>query len=218
MGDNKKILQQNYSSLVGDISKLLETARKESARTVNALLTATYWMVGFRIIEFEQQGSERALHGENTLKNLSIDLKQQFGKGFSVDNLETMRLFYLTYDKISISETLSRKFGVEKSETLSRKFSLENLVKVFSLTWSHYVALTRRVKEIDAREFYEREALRNGWSVRQLERQISSQFYERTLLSKNKSKMLKQGESKNPEDIVTAEEEIKDPFILEFLG
>ena len=208
----------NYNSLVGNISELLELSRRNSARAVNALLTATYWIIGYRIVEFEQLGSERAVHGKHTLENLSNDLKQRFGKGFSVDNLETMRLFYLTYNKIPNSETVSRNLRIEKSETMSRKLSLENLANVFSLTWSHYVALTRRVKEINAREFYETEALRNGWSVRQLDRQISSQFYERTLLSKNKTKMLKDGSRKKSEDIVSAEDEIKDPFILEFLG
>ena len=101
---------------------------------------------------------------------------------------------------------------------MSRILGLDNLSKRFPLSWSHYVSLTRRVKDKDAREFYESEALRNGWSVRQLDRQISSQFYERILLSKNKAVMLKSGAKKKTEDIVYAEEEIKDPYILEFLG
>ena len=91
------------------------------------------------------------------------------------------------------------------------------LSKLFPLSWSHYVRLLT-VKDEQARSFYETEALRNGWSVRQLDRQISTQFYERTLLSKNKSAMLKKGAKPFPEDKVTAEEEIKDPYILEFLN
>ncbi len=93
-----------------------------------------------------------------------------------------------------------------------------NITKNFPLSWSHYVLLIRRVKNNEARNFYESESLRNGWSVRQLDRQISTQFYERTLLSKNKSAMLKKGAKPLPEDNVTAEEEIKDPYILEFLN
>jgi len=218
---SKKIkigLKENYNLLIGDISSLLESARRTSARAVNTILTATYWEIGRRIIEFEQSGEERAEYGHQLLKNLSYDLTKNFGRGFSADNLESMRLFYLTYSLIEISETVSRKFDLEKSETSSRKLNDEFFSERFPLPWSHYVMLVRRIKEDDTRKFYESEALRSGWSVRQLDRQISSQFYERTLLSKNKSAMLKKGEKPLPEDIVTPEEEIKDPFILEFLG
>ena len=218
---SKKIkigLKENYNLLIGDISSLLESARRTSARAVNTILTATYWEIGRRIIEFEQSGEERAEYGHQLLKNLSYDLTKNFGRGFSADNLESMRLFYLTYSLIEISETVSRKFDLEKSETSSRKLNDEFFSERFPLPWSHYVMLVRRIKEDDIRKFYESEALRSGWSVRQLDRQISSQFYERTLLSKNKSVMLKKGEKPLPEDIVTPEEEIKDPFILEFLG
>ena len=214
----KIVLKQNYNLLIGNISSLLESARRTSARAVNTILTATYWEIGRRIIEYEQSGEERAEYGHQLLKNLSYDLTKNFGRGFSADNLESMRLFYLTYSLIEISETVSRKFDLEKSETSSRKLNDEFFSERFPLPWSHYVMLVRRIKEDDIRKFYESEALRSGWSVRQLDRQISSQFYERTLLSKNKSVMLKKGEKPLPEDIVTPEEEIKDPFILEFLG
>jgi len=218
---SKKIkigLKENYNLLIGDISSLLESARRTSARAVNTILTAAYWEIGRRIIEFEQSGEERAEYGHQLLKNLSYDLTKNFGRGFSADNLESMRLFYLTYSLIEISETVSRKFDLEKSETSSRKLNDEFFSERFPLPWSHYVMLVRRIKEDDIRKFYESEALRSGWSVRQLDRQISSQFYERTLLSKNKTAMIKKGEKPLPEDIVTPEEEIKDPFILEFLG
>ena len=105
----------------------------------------------------------------------------------------------------------------EKSQTLSAKSYLTILAMKFQLPWSHYVKLLG-VQNPDARAFYEAEALRGGWSVRQLERQISTQFYERTALSKNKATMLKKGTKQLPEDSVTPEEEIKDPFVLEFLG
>jgi predicted nuclease of restriction endonuclease-like (RecB) superfamily len=145
-----------------------------------------------------------------------------------------MKQFYQNYSEDKIRQTLSNKsfvtdklpahlskiinVGKEKTETASRIFDLETISTRFSLPWSHYVMLVRRVKNIDARIFYESEALRNGWSVRQLDRQISSQFYERTLLSKNKAAMLKKGSKVKAEDILSAEEEIKDPYILEFLG
>jgi predicted nuclease of restriction endonuclease-like (RecB) superfamily len=216
----KKIRTSNtdYTSLVKNISSVLESARRASARNVNAILTATYWEIGRRIVEYEQSGSEKAEYGKQLLQNLSEDLRRTFGKGFSVDNLESMRLFYLAYPSDKISETVSRKFKSNKSETPSRIFKPGNLNNFFPLPWSHYVMLIRRLKNDEARRFYETEALRNGWSVRQLDRQISSQFYERTLLSKNKAAMLKKGSKEKSEDVVTPEEEIKDPFILEFLG
>ena len=128
-----------------------------------------------------------------------------------------MRLFFLTFPIKQISETVSRKSALQKSETKSRNLLVDLNIR-FQLPWSHYVMLIRRVKSNEARSFYETEALRSGWSVRQLDRQISTQFYERTLLSKNKFAMLKKGEKPIAGDFVSPEEEIKDPFVLEFLG
>lgn len=213
-----KKAQNDYTFLVEEISSLLESARKVSARAVNILLTATYWAVGFKIINYEQNGNDRAEYGANLLIRLSNDLTSRFGKGFSVDNLESMRLFYSAYSNISISETASRKSVLPISEKSSRKLNLDLLSESFPLSWSHYVALVRRATNEQARSFYEKEALRSGWTVKQLSRQISSQFYERSLLSKNKSAILKKAEKPLPEDLVTPEEEIKDPVILEFLG
>lgn len=210
--------QNNYAALIDDISFVLESSRRISARSVNVLLTATYWAIGRKIIKYEQNGSDRADYGLNLLSRLSSDLSFKLGKGFSVDNLESMRLFFLAYSVVPFSETLSRKSHALIPETSSRNLNLNLLVNSFPLSWSHYVMLVRRVKDENARKFYETEAFRSGWSVRQLDRQISSQFYERTLLSKNKAAMLKKGEKSQPKDLTTAEEEIKDPYILEFLG
>lgn len=98
-----------------------------------------------------------------------------------------------------------------------RKFDLEQLATVFPLSWTHYVHLMRRTRSTDERTFYETEALRGGWSVRQLDRQISSQFHTRAMLSKNKRTMLERGSKAQPGDFVTPEEAIKDPYVLEFL-
>ncbi|WP_322053702.1 PDDEXK nuclease domain-containing protein [Paraburkholderia bannensis] len=200
--------------------ELLDAARHAAARSVNALMTASYWEIGRRIVEAEQQGKRRAGYGQQLMVRLSADLTAQFGRGFSPDNLENMRLFFLTYPQPAISETLSRKSGsalsAEKSEAVSRKLGLAELAQVFTLPWSAYVRLLS-VKDGHARQFYEAEALRGGWSVRQLDRQINSQFYERTALSKNKAAMLVKGAVPNPADAVTADDAIKDPFVLEFL-
>lgn len=212
----------HYLSLVADLNRLLEAARRSSARAVNAVMTATYWQIGRGIVEFEQKGEVRAAYGAALLETLSRDLTRRFGRGFSADNLESMRAFYLTYPPAVISETVSRKLapadsGSGKSETVSRIFDGANLALAFPLPWSHYVRLLE-LKNENARRFYESEALRGGWSVRQLARQIGSLFYERTALSRDKAAMLTKGGRAQKGDAVTADEEVKDPLLLEFLN
>nr|WP_249169182.1 PDDEXK nuclease domain-containing protein [Burkholderia multivorans] len=220
MAEKTPAVPTGYAGIHSGIVELLDAARLAAARSVNALMTASYWEIGRRIIEAEQQGKRRAGYGQQLMVRLSADLTAQFGRGFSPDNLENMRLFFLTYPQPAISETLSRKSGsalsAEKSEAVSRKLGLAELAQVFTLPWSAYVRLLS-VKDGHARQFYEAEALRGGWSVRQLDRQINSQFYERTALSKNKAAMLVKGAVPKPADAVTADDAIKDPFVLEFL-
>lgn len=134
-----------------------------------------------------------------------------------------MRAFYLAWPPARISQTPSAKSGNATTQTVSAtSVSAENftdlsaLGRAFALPWSAYVRLLS-VKHETARRFYETEALRCGWSVRQLDRQIGSQFYERTALSENKSAMLQSGEAGKPGDVLTPEQTIKDPFVLEFL-
>lgn len=211
----------DYNGIRSSIVSLLEGARRAAARSVNALMTATYWEIGRHIVEFEQGGESRAAYGQALLARLSKDLTHQFGRGFGVDNLEQMRLFYQTWPPTLISETLSRKslktVSAPNSDTPSRNFQLQHLAEAFPLSWSHYVHLMRRTRSPEERHFYESEALRGGWSVRQLDRQIGSQFYTRAMLSKNKRAMLENGGQPLPADVVTPEEAIKDPYVLEFL-
>jgi predicted nuclease of restriction endonuclease-like (RecB) superfamily len=195
-----------YREIRNDIIELLQTARADSARSVNAIMTATYWEVGRRIVELEQQGQERAEYGEALIKQLADDLTRQFGRGFGAVNLSQMRRFYLEWPTQKIFQTPS-----EKSP------GLPEIASKFSLPWSAYVRLLS-VKRPEARTFYETEALRSGWSVRQLDRQIGSQFYERIALSRNKAAMLEKAETAESGDAITPEEAIKDPFVLEFLG
>lgn len=228
---------QGYRGLLGEVVSLLETARHTSARAVNAVMTATYWEIGRRIVEVEQQGSAQAEYGDELIKRLAADLTARFGRGFSWRNLYRMRSFHSAY--LEILPTLSAKSGdvsvppgmasVLTADailpTVSTKSqpvrdtsfaAIERLAQRFPLPWSHYEKLLG-IEDEQARRFYEAEALRGGWSVRQLDRQISSQFYQRTLLSKNKSAMLRKGAEPQAADLVTPEEEIKDPLVLEFL-
>lgn len=224
------VTNNDYSVLVGDISSVLENARKFSARAINSILTSAYWLIGKRIVEYELKGLDRSdYYGDHLIEKLAEDLSQKFGRGFGKRNVFLMKSFYLYYsniiqtlsgkssDYVEVSQSLFNQIDHDIVQTLSAQSYLFDIAKHFPLPWSHYVRLLT-VKDEQSRKFYESEALRNGWSVRQLDRQISSQFYERTLLSKNKAAMLKKGEKPKPQDLTTAEEEIKDPYILEFLG
>lgn len=209
----------DYTSVHGDIVALLEAARRAAARSVNALMTASYWEIGRRIVELEQGGKERAEYGKALLLQLAQDLSARFGPGFSRRNLQQMRLFYLAWPAEQIWQTVSAKSTQTGfSESLARQsLDLSDLAQAFPLPWSAYVRLLS-VKNEHARSFYETEALRCGWSVRQLERQINSQFYERIALSRNKAAMLEKAEVAEPGDAMTPEQAIKDPFVLEFLN
>jgi predicted nuclease of restriction endonuclease-like (RecB) superfamily len=223
----RSALVEDYDGLLGEVVSLLETARHASARAVNAVMTATYWEIGRRIVEVEQQGTERASYGKELIPQLAADLTERFGRGFSQANLKYMRQFYVFWPiRQTLSDETEQGMGGPIRQTLSAKSQLqhgaayaaiERLARLFPLPWSHYVKLLA-VKNDEARRFYEIEALRGGWSVRQLDRQINSQFYERTLLSKNKSAMLRKGAEPQPGDLVSPDEEIKDPFVLEFLN
>ena len=219
-----------YGTLIAGISDLLDHARRSAARAVNGILTATYWEVGRRVVEFEQGGKARAEYGEALLKSLAQDLTARYGRGFSKSNLFLMRSFYLSWQ---IFQTPSGKFearaipakladtsGSEEPSTLALhpgRTDIITLAPAFPLPWSHYVRLLS-VENLNARRFYEAEALRGGWSVRQLDRQVSTQFYERTALSKRKAAMLEKGQLPQPEDALTPEEEVRDPYLLEFLN
>jgi len=209
--ENSPLPMPAYEGLRDGIVELLDVARVQAARRVNALMTATYWEIGRRIVEIELDGADRAGYGELLVERLAADLGQRFGRGFGRSNLFQMRAFYVSWPAERIVQTVSGQ-----SPFMSGERSIELLAEAFSLPWSAYVLLLR-LKSDDARQFYETEALRGGWSVRQLRRQIDSQFYERTALSRDKASMLSTGGEQNADDILTPEEAIKDPYVLEFL-
>ena len=141
------------------IAELLKNARSKVVQTVNKTMVYTYFEIGRTIVEEEQKGKERAEYGKQIIKELSQKLTREFGKGFSTTNLKQMRQFYLTYSK---SQTLSDQF---------EKFD-------FQLSWSHYLFLMK-VDNPDERKFYEIEAINNGWSLRELQRQFDTALFER---------------------------------------
>jgi len=193
-------MTDSYDNVLSEIAGLVDEARRRAARSLNSIMTATYWRIGRRIVEVEQGGQERAEYGGALLKRLAVDLTRRFGRGFSERNLEQMRGLYLAWP---ISQTLSAK-------------SLAG-PPPFRLSWSHYVHLLR-VSDAAARAFYETQALRGGWTVRQLQRQIGSNFFERTQLAKDRAAVRALGRSRLPEDAVSPDEEVKDPYIMRRRG
>jgi predicted nuclease of restriction endonuclease-like (RecB) superfamily len=184
-----KLVREN--NLYHQISELLRTARKNVLQSVNITMTKTYFKIGKLIVEEEQKGKQRAVYGEKLITELSKELTEEYGKGFSTTNLKQMRTFYLTYSK---------------GQTLSDEFKL---------SWSHYLMLMR-IDNPAERNFYEIEALENNWSLRELQRQFDSALYERLALSREKSEIKKLSEKGLV--IEKAQDSLKDPYVLEFLG
>lgn len=184
--------------LYSKIAELLHNARQNVMRTVNQTMVYTYYEIGRMIVEDEQQGKERAAYGKGVLKEISDRLTNEFGRGFSVQNLENMRKFFQLYSLDQKSQSLIRIS--ENNSTLS---------------WTHYLVLIR-IENPDERSFYEIESLNNNWSVRELKRQFDSALYERLALSRDNDgvkQLAKKGQIiENPTDI------LKDPYILEFLN
>ena len=209
---------ENYNNIRAGIVQLLKAARFAAATNVNSIMTATYWEIGRRIVQSDQAGRERAQYGDVLIKRLAKDLSASFGRGFGARNLAQMRSFYLVWPEGKILQTPSAQSQalILSTGVRGESSAIQTLAKQFALPWSAYVRLLS-VKNPDARAFYETEAHRSGWSVRQLDRQIGSQFYERIALSRNKAAMLEKAEKSEVTDLVTPEEAIKDPFVLEFL-
>ena len=204
-----------YGAIRGGIARLLQAARIAAARNVNALMTGCYWEIGRRIVEAEQKGRRKADYGDMLVKRLALDLTAQFGRGFGWRNLFQMRAFHLAWPEIvqTASATPSSPRKLQTASAISTSASpptLATLAGRFPLPWSAYVRLLS-VKNEQARRFYKSEALRSGWSVRQLD-EIGSQFFERTALSRNKAAMLAKGAVLRPEDAVSIDAALKDPY------
>ncbi len=221
-----------FQNLVALCRLTHEGVRDQAARTVDGYLVVRNWLFGWYMVEYEQSGADRAQYGTATLKQLSEALKSSIGRGFSVDSLERMRRFYMTYKyflpQSTMSETASRILGWEISETASRiskrlaegslPFSevvCAELLQQIKLSWSHYVVLLT-IDNPDERRFYEIEATENRWSVREFERQLSSSLYERLALSRNMEEVRRLSEEGYV--VEKAADLIKNPFVLEFLG
>ena len=196
---NKPSNTEFFSQIVD----LLQSAINKVVQTVNQTMVLTYFEIGRMLVEEEQNGKNRAEYGKSLLRDLSKVLTKEFGKGFSVTNIQQMRRFYLTYQK---QQTVSAKSENANQQTVSEKFKL---------SWSHYLKLMR-IDDENERQFYEIESFKNNWSVRELQRQFDSALYTRLVLSRDKDEVKELSEKglvlEKPKDA------IKDPYILEFIG
>lgn len=215
MGD--ELTTAGYDGLLHDIIGVVDHARSAAVRGVNTVMTTSYWLIGRRIVEEDQGGQRRADYGAALLDRLSADLTARRGRGFSRQNLQQMRQFYLTWPPDEIRQTPSGKSAALTAGGPAEALDDAVGARAFSLPWSAYVRLMS-VKDDHARAFYEIEALRNGWTVRQLDRQVNAMFYERTALSRDKATMLLRGANELPDDAVNPQSALRDPFILEFLN
>jgi predicted nuclease of restriction endonuclease-like (RecB) superfamily len=245
--------QKQPDALFGRIVSILEQARGNVVRAVNSNMVLAYWMIGREIVEGLQGGAERAKYGRTVLEDLSRRLTEQYGKGFSVPNLQNFRKFYQAYSgRISISYPLGTKFenpsisysagtklegkkldpsdgelesgenyhpeGDESTSLQKRSSAGGESVQGFSpqLSWSHYRVLMR-VENTNARDFYERQAVEGAWSKRTLERQVHTQYYERSLHAQQPEKMITEGRQLQKTPQATGDM-LKNPYVLEFLG
>ncbi|WP_428225123.1 PDDEXK nuclease domain-containing protein [Flavobacterium sp.] len=213
---NNKTSLNPENNFFQEVITIVKSSQQQLLRTVNQTLVMTNYEIGRKIVEEEQKGNERAEYGKYLIQLLSNRLTQEFGKGFSIRNLEQMRRFYQVF---TIPQTLSAELENSKSESLPRIFDIkqktQTLTAQFKLSWSHYIFLSSMDDKLE-RNFYEIESIKHNWSVRELKRQYNSALFTRLSLSRNKDEVLKLAQEgqiiEKPKDL------IKDPYILEFLG
>ena len=199
-------MEEMKNTFFEEVCNLLSTARKNVKKAANLAMVYSYFEVGRRIVEEEQTGADRAQYGQYILKELSEYLTKNFGKGFSVTNLKQMRQFYLVYAHDQIGQTLSDQFKNQPTVSTGRRFFL---------SWSHYLKLMR-IENIEERHFYEIEAVKNNWSLRELNRQFDAALYERMVLSTDKEKISQLAQK--GQIVEKSSDIVKDPYVLEFLG
>jgi len=206
--ENKNLYEKSESAFLKSVAELIQCAKRNLEKQVNTTMVITYFEIGRRIIEREQQGAKRAQYGKKVLQNLSDYLTANIGKGWSIQNLRLMRQFYLVYANPKIRQPL-----VSESEVQIKNSSVPQFNPYIS--WKQYILLTR-ITNPEERNFYEIEIANNGWSFSEFQRQYDSSLYERLALSRNKKK-IRQLATKG--QIINSPQDLfKDPYVLEFTG
>ena len=215
----KTIQNQHQDSFVSDLKSIANEARRQAYRAADHLLVVRNWLIGWRIVEQEQAGKERAEYGKKILELASQSLTQEFGKGFGLTSIKNMRSFYLTFSKLKISQAMLDQFGIE-SNSIRQAALDESMIPFYpNLSWLHYERLMR-VKDEAARLWYLKETAREQWDYRTLQRNISSQYYYRLLQT---PEQLRHEVSDEMHSLTTDFEYdkhsyLKNPVIAEFLG
>lgn len=212
------------------IRNLVEQARGRAARAVNQTMVETYWHIGRLIVEEEQGGEGRAVYGARLIPELSRRLTQEYGKGFSETNLKTFRQFYLVFPiRHALSDESAdfpeKRDAVRPESREVPKLAIPNEKSPIptasflrsELSWTHYRLLLRLDNPV-AREWYMNEAADAGWSVRVLERQIASHYYERLLASQDRKAVQAEARTISSETALRPADTLKDPYVFEFLG
>lgn len=211
--------------LVNDLRSIVSKARSKAFAAVNYSLVERNWRIGQRIVEQEQNGASRAEYGKHVIEVASAALTEEFGKGFSETNIMNFKKFYLKFKELTIPQTVSEEFKMQKQQTLSDELSSHfqkgqtppAQFELRLLPWSHYERLIR-VEDKKAREWYAKEAFNEGWSYRTLNRNINTLYYERLLMSKKKQPVVDEMQDKTKAYQQDKLEYIKSPVVLEFLG
>ena len=211
----KNLIPADGSEMMDELRKasiqLIRQAKASVSQSINRVQIATYFTLGAWIVEVQQQGKKRAGYGQQVIRQLASSLADEFGKGYSHETLKNCRKFYLTYQE-RIGKPVVSLLDSQKSKPAVCFF--EEAVP-FRLSWTHYLILMR-IESREEREFYEQEAFRQHWGKRELQRQYNSSLYERLLLSSDKSAVMKKSERNKLSE--RPGENIKDPYVLEFLG
>ena len=227
--ETQEMIKPEGESLFTRVISILDQARGNVVRSVNSNMVLAYWLIGREIVQEIQGGETRAEYGKQVVENLSARLTKKYGKGFSAPTLWNFRQFYQVYaNRMTILSPPGREFDDQsKLSPAGREWVLlENgspsgseFQQVFSpqLSWSHYRALMR-VTDEEARAFYEQETVECGWSKTQLERQIHSSYYQRILANRGKAGLVATERDRLPGEPVAAEQILKSPYVLEFLG
>ncbi|MBX9880107.1 MAG: PDDEXK nuclease domain-containing protein [Candidatus Obscuribacterales bacterium] len=212
---SSELIQPRKGHLFERVVSILEQAKTNVVHAVNNNMVVAYWLIGREIVQELQAGKTKAKYGEATIEDLAKQLTNRYGQGYSIPNLKNFRQFYLVYSNRTpeISYTPCSQLNQKQKSYPTGSFFMGFRP---NLTWSHYRALMRIEKD-KARQFYEEESATCSWSVRELERQIHSFYYERLLVTKDKKSML-QAQRDTKRQVLLPEDILKSPTVLEFLN
>lgn len=207
------------SELIVEVRQIVQAARNQSYRAINVMQIVSNWLIGQRIVVQEQMGKDKADYGKHVIEIVSAALTEEFGKGYSETNIKSMRKFYLIFSNLQIRQAMPaelKRLIYQKGQALPAE--LESTIPLFpQLSWTHYERLMR-VENETARLWYLNESAKQMWSYRTLDRNISTQYYERLLLSQKKEPVIAEMQEKTADFQKDRLAYIKNPIIAEFLG